>query len=226
LAVIGLAPNVSRRKRHVATAINRCAWFGALLTSQPGFSRKEQMMKKSVSVVLAILLAGSTSLAVAQTSAAAVANVSSGTDWTAVKKRFADQIATFQSLSDSRSPAWSLSKPTFSNTPTDPTAGLNERQMQALSSESPMWQSDLGKVEVDHGPSFAQTHPHGLTEADYQALSSETAMYQNLDSVGGTSALASANHAPDAGGAATTSIATRIANFFHVARSTTPTTVN
>jgi len=183
-------------------------------------------MKKSVSVVLAILLAGSTSLAVAQTSAATVANASSGTDWTAMKKRFADQIATFQNLSDSRSPAWSLSKPTFSNTPTDPTAGLNEREMQALSSESPMWRPDHGKVEVDRGPSFAQTNPHGLTEADYQALSSESSTYQNLDRVGGSSALASASHAPDAGGAATTSIAARIANFFHVAKNASATTTN
>ena len=183
-------------------------------------------MKKSVSVVLAVLLAGSTSLAVAQTSAAAVANVSSGTDWTAVKKRFADQFASFQDISDGKAPAWSLRKPTFSNTPTDPTAGLNERQMQALSSESPMWQPDQGKVEVDRSPSFAQTHPRGLTEADYQALSSESSMYQNLDRVDGGSAFASVNHAPDAGGAATTSIATHIANFFHVGKSLNPTTVN
>jgi hypothetical protein len=177
-------------------------------------------MKKSViSVLLAVLLAGSTSLAVAQTSAAAV-SVSSSKDWSAVKKNFADQIASFQNISDGQAPAWSLSKPTFSNVPTDPTAGLNERQMQALSSESPMWQPDHGKVEVDHGPTFAQTRPHGLTEADYQALSSESSMYQNLDRVDGGSALASAKQAP------TTPVATRIANFFHVAKSTNPSTAN
>jgi hypothetical protein len=124
----------------------------------------------------------------------------------------------FQNISDGKAPAWSLSKPTFSNVPTDPTAGLNERQMQALSSESPMWQPDHGKVEVDHGPSFAKTHPRGLTEADYQALSSESSMYQNLDRADGGSAVASANQAPTA--------ATHIANFFHVAKSTNPSAAN
>jgi hypothetical protein len=92
--------------------------------------------------------------------------------------------------------------------------------MQALSSESSMWQPEHGKVEVDQGPSFAQTRPHGLTEADYQALSSESSMYQNLDRADGGSAVASTNQAP------TTSVATRIANFFHVAKSTNPSAAN
>jgi len=87
------------------------------------------MMKKSLSVVLAVLLAGSTSLAVAQTSAE-VANASSSKDLSAVKKRFADQFASFQDISDGKAPAWSLRKPTFSNAPAiTPRLPINVRRV-------------------------------------------------------------------------------------------------
>jgi hypothetical protein len=171
------------------------------------------MMKKSLSVVLAVLLAGSTSLAVAQTSAE-VANASSSKDLSAVKKRFADQFASFQDISDGKAPAWSLRKPTFSNAPANPTAGLDERQMQALSSESPGWQLDHGKVEADRGPTFAQTHPQGLSFSQYQANSSnsgEFALPANAD----TSSFAATGTVNVAGDTAKPTIRERIANFLH-----------
>jgi hypothetical protein len=113
------------------------------------------MMKKSISFVLAALLAGSASLAVAQTSTQGSIG-SSGTDLAAVKKHFADQFAAMQDISGGKNPAWSLTKPTFSNIPADPTTGLNEREMQAMSSESYRYQTP-DSVAGDY--QLAQTKP-------------------------------------------------------------------
>jgi hypothetical protein len=49
-------------------SIDGCAWFGALLSSPVRFL-KEQMMKKSINCVFAVLLAAGASLAAAQSGA-------------------------------------------------------------------------------------------------------------------------------------------------------------
>lgn len=124
-------------------------------------------MKKSLNVAFAILFGGTASLAVAQSP----------------KESFADVFASMQAAS-SNSSNWQRDKPVFSKGPTNPTAALSIREMQALSSDSPGWQIDHGKVEFDHGPTFAQTHPHGLSFSQYQAYASnsgEFALPPNAD---------------------------------------------
>ncbi|HEY3180183.1 MAG TPA: hypothetical protein VGL25_15040 [Casimicrobiaceae bacterium] len=123
----------------------------------PSNSNKHCIMNKSRNVALAIVLGGTASLALAQSP----------------KESFADTFARMQSLS-SNSSNWQRDKPVISNVPKDPIAGLSIREMQALSSDSPGWQIDQGKVEFDHGPTFAQTHPHGLSFSQYQAYASNS----------------------------------------------------
>jgi len=112
---------------------------------------------RSLNVALAIVLGGTASLSLAQST----------------KESFADTFASMQSLS-SNSSNWQQAKPSFSNVPKGPQAAFSIRQMQALSSDSPVWQIDQGKVEFDHGPTFAQTHPHGLSFSQYQAYASNS----------------------------------------------------
>src|ERR1700720_3957981 len=100
--------------------------------SVPSNLERSCIMKKSLSIALAILLGGSTSVALAQSP----------------QTSFAATIATMQSLS-SRATAYQLSKPVFSKTPDDPTTGLSISEMQARSSEAPAWQLDHGKVTLD-----------------------------------------------------------------------------
>ena len=107
-------------------------------------------MNKSLNVALAFLLGGAASLAFAQST----------------KESFADTFATMQALS-SNSSNFQRDKPDFSNTPRKPSVGFSIREMQALSSDSPAWQIDQGKVEFDHGPTFVQTRPHGLSSPQY-----------------------------------------------------------
>jgi hypothetical protein len=55
--------------------------------------------------------------------------------------------------------------------------GLSEKQLQALSDESQVYQ--LQQPVIDKTPStFRQTNPHGLSFGDYEALSSESAFWQ------------------------------------------------
>jgi hypothetical protein len=55
--------------------------------------------------------------------------------------------------------------------------GLSERQLEALSDESQVYQ--LQQPVFDKAPStFHATNPHGLTFGDYEALSSESAFWQ------------------------------------------------
>ena len=125
-------------------------------------------MNKSLNVALAILFGGTASLALAQSP----------------KESFVDTFAAMQSLS-SNSSNWQQDKPVFSKAPRERGAGYSLREMQALSSDSPVWQIDHGKVEVDRGPTFAQTHPRGLSFSQYQAYASnsgEFALTPNADS--------------------------------------------
>lgn len=119
--------------------------------------RRNRLMNKSLNVALAVLVGGTASLGVAQTP----------------KASFADAFANMQS-SSSNSSNWQRQQPVFEKTPADRNAGLSTRELQALSSDSPVWQVDYGKVELDHGPRFARTHPHGLSFSQYQAYASNS----------------------------------------------------
>src|SRR5438105_4800993 len=114
-----------------------------------------RITNKSLNFALAIFLGSTTSLVFAQST----------------KESFADTFASMQSLS-SNSSNWQQDKPTFSNVPKGPKAAFSIREMQALSSDSPVWQIDQGKVDFDHGATFAQMHPHGLSFSQYQAYAS------------------------------------------------------
>ena len=118
---------------------------------------RSRMMNKSLNVALAILFGGVASLAIAQSP----------------KESFADTFADMQGLS-SNSSNWQREKPVFSKVPRERSAGYSLREMQALSSDSPVWQIDQGKVEFDHSPTFAQTHPRGLSFSQYQAYASNS----------------------------------------------------
>jgi len=122
---------------------------------------RNRNMNKSLNVVLAILFGGTASLAIAQSP----------------KESFADTFATMQSLS-SNSTNWQREKPVFSKAPTELSAGFSLREMQALSSDSPVWQIDHGKVQLDHRLTFAQTHPHGLSFSQYQAYASNSGEFE------------------------------------------------
>jgi hypothetical protein len=154
-------------------------------------------MNKSLNVALAVLLGGTTSLAVAQSP----------------KESFADTFATMQGLS-SNSSNWQQDKPVFSKAPRERSAGYSLRDMQALSSDSPGWQIDQGKVQFDRGPTFAQTHPHGLSFSQYQAYASnsgEFALPPNAD----MPSIAATGTVNVAGNAAKPTLGERIASFLH-----------
>ena len=90
------------------------------------------------------------------------------------KGRFSDSYQYFASQPTVHSPS------TYhANNPT----GLSERQLQAYSSNSTVW--DLHKpviTNVASKPTFKQTHPNGLTERELQALSSEAPAWQTFES--------------------------------------------
>ena len=153
-------------------------------------------MNKSLNVALAILFGGTASLAVAQSP----------------KESFADMFATMQGAS-SNSSNWQQDKPVFSKAPREPGAAYSIRDMQALSSDSPVWQIDQGKVEFDRSPSFAKTHPHGLSFSEYQAYASnsgEFALPPNAD-MSSIAATGSVNVASDT----KPTLRERIAGFLH-----------
>ena len=141
-------------------------------------------MNKLLNVALAVLFGGTASLALAQS----------------MKESFADTFATMQSLS-SNSSNWQRDQPIFNKVPMQSSVGFSLREMQALSSDSPVWQANQGKVEFDHGPTFAQTHPRGLSFSQYQSYASnsgEFALPPNAD----VSSLAAADAVNVAGHAA------------------------
>lgn len=86
---------------------------------------------------------------------------------------FAGRFAAMQALS-SNSSQWQPAAPQRGNGPRNAAVALSLRDMQALNSDSPVWQIDQGRVAVDRGPTFAQTHPHGLAFAQYQAYASNS----------------------------------------------------
>lgn len=117
-------------------------------------------MNKTFKFLAASLIAGATTVAVAQTP----------------KASLADTFARMQAES-SNSSQFQPTQPIFSNRPADPAARLSLAEMQALSSESPVWQLDRGRAQVDPGPTFAQIPPQGLSFGDYQALASNSGAF-------------------------------------------------
>jgi hypothetical protein len=85
------------------------------------------------------------------------------------------------------------------------TNGLSEREMQALPSESPVFQvpsPDASAPASTNAPSWRQSHPHGLSFREYQALSSESPVWQLPnqsagDAFGSTSEPGVARNAPN-----------------------------
>jgi len=165
--------------------------------SNPIHFERNRIMTKSLNVALAVLIGGAASFAYAQSP----------------KEAFANAFADMQSLS-SNSSNWQRATPTFSKAPRERSAGLSIREMQALSSDSPVWEIDGGKIEVDHGPTFAQTHPHGLSFSQYQAYASNSDEFAPPRTVD-ISSIAATDPVSVAGDAAKVTLHDRIANFLH-----------
>jgi len=165
--------------------------------SNPTHFERNRIMTKSLNVALAVLIGGAASFAYAQSP----------------KEAFANAFADMQSLS-SNSSNWQREAPTFSKAPRERSAGLSIREMQALSSDSPVWEIDRGKIEVDHGPTFAQTHPHGLSFSQYQAYASNSDEFAPPRTVD-ISSIAATDPVSVAGDAAKVTLHDRIANFLH-----------
>jgi hypothetical protein len=154
-------------------------------------------MTKPLNIALAVLIGGTVSLAQAQSP----------------KQSFADAFADMQALS-SNSSNWQRDKPVFSKAPRERVAGFSLRDMQALSSDSPVWELEQGKIEVDRGPSFARTNPHGLSFSQYQAYASnsdEFALPRNV----ATLYVAENEAMTVAGNATKPTLHDRIASFLH-----------
>jgi hypothetical protein len=159
-------------------------------------------MNKSLNVALAILLGGAASLSVAQSP----------------KESFADMFAAMQAAS-SNSSNWQQDKPVFSKAPREPAVAYSTREMQALSSDSPVWQIDQGKVEFDHSPSFAKTNPHGLSFSEYQAYASNSGEFA-LPPNAGMSSIAATGTVNVARDNAKPTLGERIAGFWRRAGAT------
>ena len=161
------------------------------------------MNKSLINVAIAIAFASVASSALAQTGTAA--------DSTSRAKRFADQEATWQSLSGTGQ-TFRPTQPQFGPA-TDPSPGLTFSELQAESSNDSMWQPQTAK------PSAVATAPAdpvpsgGLSIAEYQALSKEDAMWQ-LPVQRATTAVASSTPADGAQVAAKPAFVQRLANFF------------
>ncbi len=117
-------------------------------------------MKKSFTAVIAIALAGSASLAHAQSTS---------------QQSFADRFRVMQSES-SGAPAYQLNQPVINPNAPAPNRSMSEADYQALSSGAPAWHPNTSPV-YSNGSTFAQTQPHGLSEAYYQGISSEAPAY-------------------------------------------------
>jgi len=126
-------------------------------TEIPNLCNRNRTMIESLAFALALVIGSAASVTHAQAPAGS----------------FADAFASMQSLS-SNSSNWQREAPYVSNSPRESFAGLSMREMQALSSDSPSWSLDHGKIEVDRGQTFAQTHPHGLSFPQYQAYASNS----------------------------------------------------
>jgi hypothetical protein len=118
-------------------------------------------MNKTFTFVAVAALVSSSTIALAQPSTAS----------------FADSFAEMQALS-SNSSQWQQARPTFNRGAPIPRTQLSVSDYQALASNSTQWQFDQGRIGVDNGPTFAQTHPRGISFADYQALASNSGEYQ------------------------------------------------
>jgi hypothetical protein len=115
---------------------------------------RSMSMKKAIEVFGAALLLATATVASARTPA----------------QKFADEFSVLQAES-SGAPAYHPA-PTFSNRAEDPTKGLTERAMQALSNGDPAWQPKPAGAPMK--PTFAQMNPHGLPFAYYQAVASNS----------------------------------------------------
>ncbi len=113
-------------------------------------------MKRSVEIVGAALLVAVSTLAAARTTA----------------QSFADEFKVMQSYSGS-GPMYHAS-PTLSANAQDPSAGLTENGMQALSNGDPTWQPTVMTHSTSAVPALARTNPHGLSFEFYQAASSNS----------------------------------------------------
>ena len=114
-------------------------------------------MNKPLHAAIAVLLGATASLAHAEPT----------------KESFVRSFAAMQALS-SNSSNWQQDKPQLGNGPRNPPLALALRDLQALASDSPVWQIDQGRIPLDLGPTFAQTHPHGLAFSQYQAYASNS----------------------------------------------------
>src|SRR3982751_2532007 len=113
--------------------------------------RSRFMNKTFTFVAVATLVSGST-VALAQPAAAS----------------FAGTFAELQSISSNSSQWQQRQSPSVPSEWVAP-ARLTVANFQALSSNSSQWQIDQGgPIGIDHGPTFAQTHPRGISFADYQ----------------------------------------------------------
>lgn len=108
-----------------------------------------------------------TTIAVLLGATASLAHAQSGND------SFAGRFAAMQALS-SNSSQWQPATPQPGNGLRNAPVALSLRDMQALNSDSPVWQIDQARVTVDRGPTFVETHPHGLAFAQYQAYASNS----------------------------------------------------
>ena len=152
-------------------------------------------MNKTFTFVALATLLSSSSLAFAQPSAAS----------------FANSFAEMQALS-SNSSQWQPVRPTFSRGAPIPRSQLSVSDYQALASNSAQWQFDQGRIGVDNGPTFAQTHPHGISFADYQALASNSGEYQIAADSGSTSV--AVNEGPDSNTKRGPTLRERLASLF------------
>jgi hypothetical protein len=166
-------------------------------------------MNKSLNVALAILFGTTASLALAQSP----------------KESFADTFATMQALSSNSSNVYQRDKPVFSKAARESRAGYSTREMQALSSDSPVWEIDQGKVALDRGPTFAQTHPHGLSFSEYQAYASNSGEFA-LPTNANASSIAATGTVNIAGAAAKQTVSQRIASFLRRGGATNAGEVN
>ena len=163
------------------------------------------MNKSVINVAIALAFASVASSALAQTGTAA--------DSTSRAKRFADQEATWQSLSGTGQ-TFKLTQPQFGPA-IDPSPGLTFSELQAESSNDSLWQPQTAKPSaVATAP--ADPVPHGgLSIAEYQALSDEAAMWQ-LPAQRASTAVASSTPVDGAQVVTKRPFVERLANFFRI----------
>lgn len=153
-------------------------------------------MNRTFKILTISVMAGAASVAFAQTP----------------KESFAETFAGMQAES-SNSGHYHQTQPELNRQAADPTAGLSEREMQALSSESPGWQLN-NRINVNRGPMFAQAYPHGIAFAEYQAESSNGGEFKQPGEAD-TSSLASTDTGTVTSSAGKPTLPQRFASFFH-----------